>query len=198
MNITPKTNGKKRRTPKWSDVKGALGAFDRPELLKLVADLYRLSGENRDFLHTRFSLGEDPLEPYKTTIEDAVYPDVMCNRPLRIADAKRAISQYRKARGDPRGVLELMLCFVEQGTLFTVNFGDIDEPFYLAMLRMYDKAIAQLFKLDRAAIRAYAPRFRDIVESSSGIGWGYHDDLASMYHENLGEYDEDPEDCTQT
>jgi len=39
----------------------------------LVADLYRLSAENRDFLHARFSLGEDPLEPYKTTIEDAVY-----------------------------------------------------------------------------------------------------------------------------
>jgi len=45
MNIIPKTNGKKRRTGKWSDVKGALGAFDRPELLKLVADLYRLSAE---------------------------------------------------------------------------------------------------------------------------------------------------------
>ena len=56
----------------------------------------------------------------------------------------------------------------------------------------------QLFKLDRAAIRAYAPRFWDIVESSSGIGWGYHDDLASMYHENLGQYDEDAEDCART
>ena len=63
---------------------------------------------------------------------------------------------------------------------------------------LFQTICMQLFKLDRAAIRAYAPRFWDIVESSSGIGWGYHDDLASMYHENLGQYDEDAEDCART
>jgi hypothetical protein len=147
----------KKLKPTWSDVKAALGVSKRQALHALIADLYRLSQENRDFLHARFSLGDDPLAPYKELISKAVYPDVMRNRPFQIAVAKSAISQYKRAIGDDRGLLELMVYFVEEGNQFTVDCGDIDEPFYLAMLRMYDAAIGQLLKLDDTTIREPSP-----------------------------------------
>ncbi len=51
--------------PKWTDVKAKLASFDRTGLLGLVQDLYTAHPDNRTFLHTRFGLGEDILEPYK-------------------------------------------------------------------------------------------------------------------------------------
>lgn len=58
-----------KKNTTWSDVKALLGNLDQNQLIKLVADLYRLSNENRIFLHTRFEIGDNPLGPYKKTIE---------------------------------------------------------------------------------------------------------------------------------
>ena len=52
----------------WSDVKAKLAAFDRPALLDLVHDLYAAHKDNQAFLHARFDLGEDVLEPYHRSL----------------------------------------------------------------------------------------------------------------------------------
>ena len=55
--------------PTWNDVKAKLAAFDRPALLDLVHHLYAAHKDNQAFLHARFDLGEDVLEPHKKTID---------------------------------------------------------------------------------------------------------------------------------
>ena len=114
----------------------------------------------------------------------------MYDKPLRIAQAKKAVSQYEKAIGETKGLVELMLYFVECGNRFTVDYGDINEDFYLAMVRMYDKTIDTLFSLDEDTIQVYQSRFSEIMESSSGIGWGYHDDLCDLYYEAFSDFEE--------
>ena len=127
----------KRRGPSWSDVKQSITSLDTSELIQLIASLYRLSKGNRDFLHARFSIGDNPIGPYKKVIEDCMFPDVFKNKPIQISRAKKAINEYSKALGDAKGEAELMTYFVECGNQFTVEFGDIDEGFYDALLRMY-------------------------------------------------------------
>ena len=51
--------------PSWTDVKVKLASFDRLELLGLIQDLYAAHKDNQAFLHTRFGLGADVLQPYK-------------------------------------------------------------------------------------------------------------------------------------
>jgi len=183
--------GKKtKQMATWSDVKKAISNFGHAELINLITDLYHLSSDNKNFLHTRFSLGEDPLSPYKKIIKDGLYPDVMYDKPISIAKAKKAVSQYEKAIGETQGLVELMIYFVECGNRFTVDYGDINEDFYLALLRMYNKAIDTLFSLDEDTIQASQPRFKAIMESSSGIGWGYHDDLCDLYYEAFSDFEE--------
>jgi len=92
----------KRRGPSWSDVKESIAALDTSELIQLIASLYRLSKGNRDFLHARFSIGDDPIAPYKKVIEDCMFPDVIKNKPIQISTAKKAISEYSKAVGDAK------------------------------------------------------------------------------------------------
>jgi hypothetical protein len=174
---------KKLASPPWAAVKSVVAGLDKKQLVELVRDLYRLSKHNQTFLAARFSLGEDPLAPYKRTIRDCMYPDVMKDKPVQIAKAKRAISDYSKAVGDPVGEAELMTLFVECGNSFTVEYGDIDEDFYNALNLMYRRTIEKVLSLAESQQSVFVERLREIMESSSGIGWGYHDELCHDFYE---------------
>jgi len=62
--------------PTWTDVKAKLEGLDQSGLLGLIRDLYTAHKDNQAFLHARFGLAEDVLEPYKRTIEQWLCPDV--------------------------------------------------------------------------------------------------------------------------
>ena len=177
------------RAPSWSDVKESIASLGTSGLIQLIASLYRLSKGNRDFLHARFSIGDDPIAPYKKVIEDCMFPDVMKDKPIEISTAKKAINEYSKAVGDAKGEAELMTYFVECGNQFTVEFGDIDEGFYDALLRMYARAIKKVLTLPDEEQREFRERLRTIMMTSDGIGWGYHDGLCDQYYQAFLEDD---------
>ena len=56
---------KSKSQPTWTDVKAKLADFDRPALLGLIQSLYAAHKDDQTFLHARFGLAEDVLEPYK-------------------------------------------------------------------------------------------------------------------------------------
>ncbi len=180
---------RKASSPTWSVVKAAVIDLDQRQLVRLIADLYRSSKENQAFLHARLSVGDDPLGPYKKTINECMYPGTYSNRPIQVSKAKRAISSYSKARGDPLGEAELMILFVECGNNFTVNFGDIDQAFYDALNRMYQRAIGKVLALPEEQRSEFKDRLEAIMSSSSDVGWGYHDMLSDDYYEAFPEYE---------
>jgi hypothetical protein len=165
----------------WSVVKSAIAGFDREGLVGFIRDMYDLSPSNRHFVDARLSLGQDPLVHYKEVIADCMYPDVFRNRPIQISKAKKAISEYRKAAHNARGELELMIYFVECGNRFTLDYGDIDEGFYDALVYMYARAIKAARDLPAPEQQSFRDRLRQLTESSDGIGWGYHDGLCDAY-----------------
>jgi hypothetical protein len=176
-----------KKKPSWSDVKAAIANFDRPALISLISDLYAYSTPNKNFLHARFSLGSDALKPYKKIIEDALFPDVMSNDPVEIATAKKAISDYGKAVGDLKGMLELMVYFVECGASFSLDVGYGDEYYFASLERMYGNAIKLLLTLDEKTIDDFYDRFEDLVTSTRDIGWGFHDTLGDIFSEAFPE-----------
>ena len=171
----------KRKDPTWKDVKTVLVNLDQKQLLKLIADLYKFSNENKTFLNTRFSVGKDQLGPYKKVIEECLFPDVLRDKPVEIAKAKKAISRYSKAAGDDQGQAELMVYFVECGNRFTLNIGDMYQEFYDALNSMYQRAINKVLSLPANQQREFKRRLKEIMTSSSDIGWGYHETLAYDY-----------------
>src|SRR5713226_1488912 len=119
-------------TPKWSQLKPELEALEKSELIALVKDLFALSTANRTFFVARFLSRADAqatLEKYRKPIVDQFFPRRGFGK-LRLAEARKAIRDYRKASSDPIGTLDLLLTYVEYGTRFTNTYGDIDEPFY--------------------------------------------------------------------
>jgi hypothetical protein len=87
--------------PKWTDVKAKLASFDRAGLLGLVQDLYAAHPDNRTFLHTRFGLGQDILEPYKQTIDRWLWPDAFRKQDTSVANGKPFPITRRSAATPP-------------------------------------------------------------------------------------------------
>lgn len=181
---------KKRQVDqRWNEVRAALAVRRPAELLEAVRDLYGLSQENRDFLSARFMTSASRLEPYKETIDGAIYPAM--NEPIRISAARRAISQYTKATGDQAGTLELMVYFVERGNAFTVDVGDIDEGFYSSLESMFARVLDILKSGDSDLAARYLPRLRGVRDAANNIGWGYYDYLCDALGESFPNADED-------
>lgn len=178
---------KKKKNPSWIDVKRKTKDFSKDQLIEILSDLYRLSNENKEFFHTRFSLREDPLEPYKLTIQDALNPCLEENEALDLESAENAILRYSKAIDDIKGEAELLVFFVECGNNFTLNYGDIDGEFYDSMLTMYEKAIIAVSELPVKDQNTLKERLREIMNSASGIGWGYYDGLCDLFFETFSE-----------
>jgi hypothetical protein len=141
---------KDKSTATWSDVKAKLGEFDRAGLLGLVQDLYVSSKDNRNFLHARFRLGGDVLEPYKTIIERWLRPDLHRHQEYSVAKAKRRIADYKKASGLPEGIAELTVYYCEQAIRFSKEVGLDDGAYHDALVRMFEQAPKAVMALPKA------------------------------------------------
>ena len=94
---------------------------------------------------------------------------------VRIAQAKRAISQYQLATGDAAGTAELMLTFVEQGTGFAADLGYGDEEFFLSLEAMLSRALDGLQRCTEQFRQSMRPRLMRLSQLARNIGWGYGD-----------------------
>jgi hypothetical protein len=166
--------------PKWTDVKGKLASFDRTGLLGLVQDLYAAHPDNRTFLHTRFGLGEDVLEPYKQTLDRWLWPDPFRKQDASVAKAKQAISNYKKAVGDPTGLAELMVFYCEQASGFASDVGYQDESYFDALVRMFEQSVATANTLPADTRDALIARLDRVRSISHKCGYGVGDDMDSI------------------
>jgi hypothetical protein len=154
----------------WQSVRRQLSNWTKPALITLVKDLYEVSPGNRDFLHARFQAETDDgtaLEKFRRKIVEQFFP-ARGNGKLKLVEARKAIRDYQKATGNLTGGIDLRLTYVENGTEFTREFGDINESVLNEMVRL----------LLRESPESY-PRFRERIQRLStladGIGWGYGD-----------------------
>ena len=74
------------------------------------------------FLHARFGLSGDPLEPYKDVISRWFNPPDF-RSPISVRKAKKAISDYKAALGQPDGLAELTVFYCEQVFDFLAGCG---------------------------------------------------------------------------
>jgi len=163
--------------PTWTDVKARLAGFDRAALLGLIQGLYTAHKDNQTFLHARFGLGEDVLEPYKKAIDRWLWPDLFRKQDTSVSQAKRAISDYKKAVGDPEGLAELMVFYCERAAGFSNDVGNDDEGYFDALVRMFEQAL-------KFANAVSDDRRDDLVARLDGVriishefGYGVGDDM---------------------
>lgn len=172
----------RKLSPSWSHVKTRLANFDHAGLLALVQDLYAASKDNQTFLHARFGLGGDVLKPYKATIAQWINPaDV--RKPMSVAKAKKAISDYKKALGQPEGLAELTVFYCEEVFDFLAGCGLEDEGYYDALVRMFEQALKYVLALPTAERAPFLTRLEQVRQFGQNIGWGVGYDFNHIWSE---------------
>lgn len=140
---------------------------------------------NKVLLASRLGLaGQEALvEPYKRAIRDEFDPErgLPC---LSLRAARKALNDFKKASANSRAIADLMFYYVEQGVACTLKYGDIDESFYSSLESVMTEAIKYLRKTgDPDMIEEFRLRLKSIVARTGGIGWGFHDYLTDLYHD---------------
>lgn len=175
---------KPKAKPPWSNVKTKLADFDRAGLFGLLQDLYAANKDNQIFLHARLGLGADPLAPYKATIDRWLCPDVVKNQDYSVAKAKKAITDYKKAAGQPKGLAELMVFYCEQAIAFSSDLGLDDEGYYSALVRMFEQALKVVMALPEAQREDFLDSLEDVRSAGQDIGWGVGSDFNQLWRQS--------------
>lgn len=173
-----------KATTNWSDVKAKLADIDRAGLIGLVQDLYAASKDNKIFLHARFGLGGDVLKPYKEIIHRWLWPGMFLNKGISVAKAKKAIADYKKAIGQPKGQAELMVFYCEQASGFASDVGMDDENYLDALARMFEQALKLVIALPETPRDDLLARLDAVRDLSHNLGYGvgdYMDDLLAEH-----------------
>lgn len=184
---------KKANSPTWMEVRKVLRSFDRSGLYGLIQHLYAASEGNRAFLHARLGLGSDQLGPYKLRISRWICPDLRRNQTVSVSRAKQAITEYKKAAGQPDGLAELSIFYCEQALDFLEGCSIEDERYFAALIRMYDQSVQIVSALPEAERANYAARLGKLRPRTKSIGYGVEDVLNDIWHSS--ELVELPDEC---
>jgi len=170
----------------WPQIRKQLATKNTDQLIEIIKGLYDLSADNKAHLRKQFSeFPQDPafLEKCRKEIIAAIYP------PRRkypddpnFRAARKAVNAYKKATADQLGTIDLLLTYVERGTAFTVDFGDIDEHFYERLETALYNAV-DLIKASPTRAQVYAvfqPRFIELQRKAGWMGWGYGDTIKEV------------------
>lgn len=174
----------KKTTPSWSEVKTRLADFDRVQMLALLQDLYAANKDNQTFLHTRLSLGDDVLKPYKTTIDRWLWPDLSRNQDTSVARAKKPIADYKKAIGQVEGLAELMVFYCERAAGFSDDVGLQDEGYFDALVRMFEQALKTIVRLAETQRQPLWDRLDTVRRTCHNFGYGVGDEMDDLLAEH--------------
>ena len=166
-----------KKSSGWNAVRQQISTWEKPELLDLLKDLYETAADNRDFINARSKAANDggeALKKYRGKIVEQFFPARDLGK-LKLGEAHKAIRDYRKATGNIPDTVELMMTYVENGTRFTHEYGDVDERFYDSV----ESVLEELAALLQGEARWLYPQFRDRLDKAEkmtqNIGWGFHD-----------------------
>ncbi len=174
-----------KKSDGWRNIRRQLDDWSKPALIVLVKDLYEASPDNRDFVQARFQAEETcgtALEKYRHKIVEQFFPSRGFGK-LKLTEARKAIRDYRKATGNLTGTIDLMLTYVENGTEFTHEFGDINESFYNSLESVLNEMVQLLVREGSELYPRFRERVQRLTTHADHIGWGYGDALRDqVYH----------------
>ena len=171
---------------KINELKRSLKELTKEELIKDIVDLYKKNEFVKDYYNSKY--GDDSslsvLIKHKEIIEKEFFPENGLGD-ARLSVAKKAITEFKKICSDKALIAELMVFYVENGVNYTDCYGDINEQFYLSMESMYERALKLI--TDNNLESTFKERCLKIVNDTTDMGWGFHDQLCEIYYGYIDE-----------
>ena len=169
-----------------AEFKNILKKQSRETLMDLLIENYKAIPQLKEYITAKYA-GQDTMkqifETYKNKVHDVFFPGNM-NAQFKIGEARKAVNDFKKLCTDEKLAIDLMLYYVEMGVEFTNTYGDISESFYSSVESMYRSVIDSISKhKDPEIFNILSKRLKAVVDDTSEIGWGFHDNLGDMYYD---------------
>ena len=136
----------------------------------------------RPLIDVNLNTGSEQVQAFKAILKETLYEDFSEGS---MAIGMRTIEAHKKSNADKVELIDLMLFFVECGSQFTLDFGDIDEDFYMTLETVFEDTLI-LIKNDSAVIfELYKDRLLMIEQKNRNMSWGYGDQIQDLLDENF-------------
>ena len=115
-------------------------------------------------------------------------------RTPNIKNARSLLNDYKKF-GSSERILNLTLWFVECGTGYVVDFGDMYQAYYDTLCKVYDEFLTLYYSMETTELSLkYKKRIQEFVSMAYGIAWGYGEYIIEVSGDFYGEDEEDEEE----
>ncbi|MGZ8218903.1 DUF6155 family protein [Methylomagnum sp.] len=163
---------------KTSELKAHLMSLDQQSLVAEVTELFQKFPVVKDYYETKLgSDGPAVLEKYKAIVTNQFFPKRGFGK-AKLSVARKAVNDFKKLSKSPADTADIMLHYVEQGSRFTNEYGDIGESFYISMESMYEDALRFIVK--HGLIEDWRDRCEAIIKNATE-GRGFRDGLEASY-----------------
>lgn len=153
----------------------------KEELIEEIQQLNRRFRQVKEYYQARLEphKTEDVLVSYKERVKREFFTRTGKPGPLRLGMGRKAVLEFAKVQANITHQIDLELFYVEQGVKFTHSFGDIDEPFYMSIESMFERALKNIKKHHLESM--FVNRAEKVIRDTHGIGWGFADNIEYLY-----------------
>lgn len=172
---------------KIADLRKYLKQKSDKELMDEIVELFKTNKQVQEIYSIKVNPANEELllKEYKEKIVKHFFP----NRGMIGLDynyLKYLISDFEKVALSNKNVVELLLCYAENGVDFTNTYGDIDAKFYNNIVGIFERALHLIVKCDLE--ESYYLNCKSIMDDSVGIGWGFGDWMVELFYDYLGDF----------
>lgn len=178
---------------KVTELKNQLNTMEKNELIALIVKLYKNDKMCRNMLDAEFG-GEEVQAVLLANAKKQLYDIFFSKASLSLRNAKAVLSGFKKTAKNKEDYFDLELYYVELGTAYTNEYGDINEAFYSSLISVFAD-FCENVKQSGGSDFLHSVRMRldRLNEEAQDIGWGYGYEIGELYSELIGFYGEENE-----
>lgn len=164
-------------------LKKHLSTLTKSQIIELFVEVYTNNKATQEYLDYYLSPNEKAMfEKYRKIIVKEFYPETKSWEPkTRFSVCRKAIAEFRALKPSPLLLADLMLTLPEAACKFTYEFGDMWEQFYDSATTNFHAALK--YMQQNGVLDDFKLRCNDCVKYASPCGYGFADEIASLYIE---------------
>jgi hypothetical protein len=171
-----------------SELKKILQDKSNEELMNEIVKLYKKFPDVKDFYSLNLSKEgkTEVTKKYKKIIDNQFFPSRGIGK-LKLSVARKAVNDFKKISHSTEDIADMMLYYVDNGVMFTNSYGDIYDSFYNSIETMFESALKYIAQKNLQ--ERFYEQCKQIVEDTSGIGWGFSDQMKYLFETYLADFE---------
>lgn len=162
------------------ELKAFLNELSAEELRAEIIKLYERFTPVQDYY--RMELTSDTseiLNDYKARIEKEYFPSRGFGK-ARSSETRKIEIEFKKIAVFKKDVIELILFKVEIMIQYSIEYGDINEPFYITLEKSYENACKMIH--DEKLLSFFKGKCHKLLNLTYNFGWGVHENMKDNYY----------------